>query len=107
MGEKHLARVILDEQKELLVPNWYQDLWAILYEGRRPFTLEKIQEEDEEQMMLALDDPIVLNSRKMLGKLVKQKIVTVRPPSDKLIDLIMLARAKLANPLNLTSTTLS
>ena len=34
MEEKHLARVILDEQKELLVPNWYQDLWACLYEGR-------------------------------------------------------------------------
>ena len=23
MDEKHLARLILDEQKELLVPNWY------------------------------------------------------------------------------------
>lgn len=43
-GEKHLARVILDEQKELLVPNWYQDLWSILYEGKRPFTLEKIED---------------------------------------------------------------
>ena len=42
LGEKHLARIILDEQKDLLVPNWYQDLWAIMYEGRQPFTLEKI-----------------------------------------------------------------
>ena len=30
----------------------------------------------------------------MLAKLAKQKIMTVKPPSDKLIDLIMLARAK-------------
>ena len=73
------------------MPNWYQDLWAILYEGRKPFTLEKMQ---EDEAMPSLEDPIVLNSRKMLAKLAKQKIVTVRPPSDKLIDLIMLARAK-------------
>ena len=33
MNEKHLARLILDEQKSLLVPNWYQDLWSVLYEG--------------------------------------------------------------------------
>ena len=46
-GEKHLARLILDEQKELLVPNWYQDLWAILYEGKKPFTLEKIQDDED------------------------------------------------------------
>ena len=93
-GEKHLARLILDEQKELLVPNWYQDLWAILYEGKRPFTLDKIQEDDEQHMM-ALDDPIVRNSRKMLAKLVKQKILVVKPTSsDKLIDLILIARAK-------------
>ena len=93
-GEKHLARLILDEQKELLVPNWYQDLWAILYEGKRPFTLDKIQE-DEEQQMMALDDPIVQNSRKMLAKLVKQKILVVKSTSsDKLIDLILIARSK-------------
>ena len=94
VGEKHLARLILDEQKELLVPNWYQDLWAILYEGKRPFTLEKIQD-DEDSNMMALDDPIVQNSRKMLAKLVKQKILVVRPTSsDKLINLILIARSK-------------
>ena len=75
MEEKHLARVILDEQKELLVPNWYQDLWACLYEGRQPFTLEKVSaasdEAAEEAPRLSLEDPIVQNSRKMLAKLVK------------------------------------
>ena len=45
--------------------------------------------------MMALDDPIVQNSRKMLAKLVKQKILVVRPTSsDKLIDLILIARSK-------------
>ena len=47
----------MDEQKDLLVPNWYQDLWAVLYEGKRPFTLEKAV--DETEAMPALDDPIV------------------------------------------------
>ena len=90
-GEKHLARIILDEQKDLLVPNWYQDLWAILYEGKKPFTLEKLA---EDEAMPNLDDPILLNSRKMLAKLARTKLITVRPPSDKLIDLVLLARAK-------------
>ena len=91
MGEKHLARAILDEQKDLLVPNWYQDLWACLYEGRQPFTLEKMTEDES---VLGLDDPIVQNSRKMLAKLVKSKQIEVRPPKDRLLDLVMLARDK-------------
>ena len=91
-GENHLARQILDEQKELLVPNWYQDLWAILYEGKKPFTLEKVI--DDADADIALDDPIVQNSRLMLAKLVKQKLLIVKPSNDKLIDLVVLARAK-------------
>ena len=47
MDEKHLARLILDEQKEVLVPNWYQDLWAVIYENKKPFTLEKMQSAEE------------------------------------------------------------
>ena len=59
MDEKHLARQILDEQKALLVPNWYQDLWSILYEGRQPFTMEKEKNGKE----ITLTDPIVVKSR--------------------------------------------
>lgn len=47
--------------------------------------------------MIKLDDPIVVNSRKMLARLVKQKLLTLKPPSDKLIDLVLLARAKQSN----------
>ena len=91
MGEQHLARIILDEQKEVLVPNWYQDLWAVLYENKKPFSLEKMKEDEP---LPALDDPLLLNSRKMLAKLAKSKLVVIKPPSSKLIDLILLARAK-------------
>ena len=73
-GEKHLARQILDEQKELLVPNWYQDLWAVLYENKMPFTLEKMQDENSE--LIQPEDPIVKNSRAMLVKLVQRKLIT-------------------------------
>lgn len=45
-GENHLARNILDEQKDILVPNWYQDLWAVLYESKMPFTMKKIRGEE-------------------------------------------------------------
>lgn len=91
IGENHLARQILDEQKNILVPNWYQDLWAVLYESRMPFTMAKKR---DEEAMLKLDDPIVVNSRAMLSKLVKRKLLVLKPPSDKLIDLILLAKAK-------------
>ena len=47
--------------------------------------------------MLKLDDPIVVNSRAMLSKLVKHKLLVLKPPSDKLIDLILLAKAKKLN----------
>ena len=94
IGENHLARQILDEQKNILVPNWYQDLWAVLYEGRMPFTMAKKR---DEEAMLKLDDPIVVNSRAMLSKLVKHKLLVLKPPSDKLIDLILLAKAKKLN----------
>ena len=94
IGENHLARQILDEQKNILVPNWYQDLWAVLYEGRMPFTMAKKR---DEEAMLKLDDPIVVNSRAMLSKLVKHKLLVLKPPSDKLIDLILLAKAKRLN----------
>lgn len=93
-GEKHLARLILDEQKDLLVPNWYQDLWAVLYEGKMPFTLEKADTDAAETTLPGLDSEIVLNSRKMLAKLIRQKLVVVKPPSDKLIDLILRARSR-------------
>ena len=59
MEETHLARQILDEQKTLLVPNWYQDLWSILYEGRQPFTMEKGKSAKE----ITLEDSIVVKSR--------------------------------------------
>ena len=91
IGEKHLARLILDEQKELLVPNWYQDLWSVIYENKKPFTLEKMQSEEDE--MPKLDDELVQNSRLMLAKLVKQKLVVLRPPSDRLIELILQAKS--------------
>lgn len=86
LDEKHLARIILDEQKEMLVPNWYQDLWSVLYENKKPFSLDKMKSDDE---MPKIDDPMVQNSRKMLAKMVKQKLVVLKPPSDKLIDLIL------------------
>ena len=44
--------------------------------------------------MPKIDDPLVQNSRKMLSKLVKQKLIVLKPPSDKLIDLILRARSK-------------
>ena len=97
IGEKHLARLILDEQKELLVPNWYQDLWAVLYEGKLPFTLEKSKAVDEAsaaEQMPDLESDLVQNSRKMLAKLAKQKLVVLKPVKDKLIDLVMRAKSR-------------
>ena len=91
IGENHLARQILDEQKSILVPNWYQDLWAVLYESKMPFTMTKKR---DDEVMLKLDDPIVVNSRLMLSKLVKRKLLILKPPNDKLINLVLLARAK-------------
>ena len=39
-----------------------------------------------------LDDPLIQNSRIMLAKLVKQKLIVLKPPNDKLIDLVLKAR---------------
>lgn len=86
-----MARNILDEQKDILVPNWYQDLWAVLYESKMPFTMQKMK---GEEAVIKVDDPIVVNSRTMLARLVKQKLLTMKPLSDKLVDLVLLARAK-------------
>ena len=91
IGENHLARQILDEQKSILVPNWYQDLWAVLYESKMPFTMAKKR---DDEVMLKLDDPIVVNSRLMLSKLVKRKLLVLKPLNDKLINLVLLAKAK-------------
>lgn len=100
IGEKHLARVILDEQKEVLVPNWYQDLWAVLYEGKKPFSLEKMKDDEP---MPTIDDPVVANSRKMLAKLAKSKLIVIKPPSSKLIDLVLIARAKQVRGMHLAN----
>ena len=93
MNEKHLARLILDEQKELLIPNWYQDLWSIIYENRMPFTLAKMNSVDD---MITLDDPTVQKSRQMLVKLVKEKMILISKPKSKesLLQLILLAKSK-------------
>lgn len=39
----------------------------------------------------------MVNSRTMLARLVKQKLLTLKPLSDKLVDLVLLARAKQSN----------
>ena len=70
-------------------------MWAVLYEGKMPFTLEKIETEAADTTTLpGLDSEIVLNSRKMLAKLIRQKLLVVKPPSDKLVDLILRARSR-------------
>lgn len=48
----------------------------------------------DDEPMPTIDDPVVTNSRKMLAKLAKSKLIVIKPPSSKLIDLVLIARAK-------------
>lgn len=68
MNERHLARLILDEQKDLLLQNWYQDLWKVIYEERTPFALDK-------DTKVTSSSPLVTNARSILSKLILANLI--------------------------------
>ena len=91
LGETVIARQILDEQKDLFLHtgnDWYRDLWAVLYEGKMPFTLKKMKENEQ---VLSIESEACQKSREMLCKLVKNKlqVVEVDRKSADLMKLIL------------------